>query len=260
MAGPAVPRAGHASAARGRMGAPCTTRCQSPSGAHRSVTDTLVRGRERPPPDLDSTDGQVRHRLRLLGLRARVRQVARALPGVRRVEHDGRGSPARARPGRRPARPGGSAGGGGAPVKPVPLRSVQAPQRPPLLDRHRRARPRAGRRPGAGLAGAAGRLAGHRQVHHHHGHAGQPGRRRAQGALRVGRGVGGPGSPAGRAPRRRRPGGADHRRDRPGHRGGHGRGRGARRVRRRLRAGAARRPAHRRARARWARCGRSRGG
>ena len=94
-----------------------------------------------------------------------------------------RGAPPAPPAGRRG--PGGSTAGGGAPGQAGAAAQRAGAADPALLDRHRRARPRPGRRHRAGLAGAAGRLARHRQVHDHHRHARQPGRGRPQRALRL---------------------------------------------------------------------------
>ena len=88
--------------------------------------------RQRPMPPVD--------RLRLLRLRRRVAEVARAVPGLRRVEH---------------ARGGGSRGAAQAKASARGARAVQAPAAAPTSRRvryarletgHRRARPRARRR------------------------------------------------------------------------------------------------------------------
>src|SRR4051812_42743339 len=83
--------------------------------------------------------GPLLTRLRLLGLRRGVRQVARAVPGLQRLEHADRGDPGRAAGGARrrgPGRPrragGGGGGAGAAPVKPVALSDVEAPRIPRL--------------------------------------------------------------------------------------------------------------------------------
>ena len=114
--------------------------------------------------------------------------------------------------------------------------------------RHRRARPRARRRPRARLAGPDRRLARDRQVHAHQRRARQPRGARAQGALRLRRGVGGAGQAARRAPRAARAERADRRRDRPRRGARHDRGRAPRGLRDRLRAGALRPGADGRAR------------
>ena len=101
----------------------------------------------------------------------------------------GRGR-ARRRGGGRGGRAGAAVGGRHAPG-------------PAAADRHRRVRPRARRRDRPGLARAARRLAGHRQVDADEHGARQPRRRRAADALRLGRGVAGADQAARRAPRRR---------------------------------------------------------
>ena len=73
----------------------------------------------------------------------------------------------------------------------------------PRAHRHRRARPRAGRRRGARLARADRRRSGHRQEHAAAPGGPGAGAGGAAGALRVGRGVGGPGEDARRPARHR---------------------------------------------------------
>ena len=100
--------------------------------------------------------------------------MARALPRLRRVEHDGRR--------RRAAAPaaadgaGSGAGGRRRALTPGAAADVEAPAGGAPAHGHRRARPRAGRRAGARVARAARRVAGHRQVHAHRRRARQPGR------------------------------------------------------------------------------------
>ena len=101
-------------------------------------------------------------------------------------------------------------------------------------DRDRRAGPRAGRRPRAGLAGAPGRVARHRQVDDHRDGPRQHGRGGPPHALRLRRGVGRTGPHA-----RAEAGGGGARRSRrhrdlPRERPRHARGRAARRLRHRL--------------------------
>ena len=77
---------------------------------------------------------------------------------LRRVEHARRGAAARPRPGRAKARSAGKR------VAFVGLQGTAAPP-PRARDRHRRTRPRAGRRLRAGLRRAGRRRSRHRQVH-----------------------------------------------------------------------------------------------
>ena len=137
-------------------------------------------GRICPPPRLLSpwTDATPHHRLRLLGLRPPRRQVARPVPGLRRVEHARRGG-ARAAAGRRAAARRAAAARA---VKPVPARRRPRGAPRPAATGHRRARPRARRRARARLARAARRLARHRQVDADVDGARQP--RRAPGGAR----------------------------------------------------------------------------
>ena len=115
----------------------------------------------------------------LLGLRHAEPEVARAVPGLRRVEH--------ARRGARAARAGGARGGRrGRRAGPRPARRVAAARRAAervaaALHRHRRARPRARRRARPGLARPARRLARDRQVDAD-GHGARPPRRAPAGA------------------------------------------------------------------------------
>ena len=197
-------------------------------------------GRSRPRLALASLHGPFRHRLQLPRLRASEPQVAWALPRVRRMELARGGGACRAgRPGgtgqrprrRRLERPGAASGGA--------ARRAGAEGRAPE-DRNRRVRPRPGRRPRPGLARPDRRLAGDRQVDPHQRGARQPRRGRAQGAVRVGRGVRGPGQAARGAPRRRRAERADRGGDRPRRRPRDARERAARGLRDRLGAGALR--------------------
>ena len=120
------------------------------------------RGRIRPGRRLGSVGGETGDDLQLLGLRRAEPEVARAVPGLRRVEHARRG--ARAGAGRAAAAAAAAAARRGAPAaRPVPLPTSGRARAAPA-DRDRRARPRARRRPRARLARAARRLARHRQV------------------------------------------------------------------------------------------------
>ena len=121
---------------------------------------------------------------------------------------------------------------GAAPGVVVPLASVETSAADAHRHRHRRARSRARRRPRAGLARAARRRAGRRQVEPDGGHARRD-RRAAARAARGRRGVARAGAAARRAPRRdRRRGRAGRDRARDGLR--HDRGGRARGLRRRL--------------------------
>src|SRR5829696_5950368 len=173
-------------------------------------------------------------------MRPRRGQVARPVSRLRRVEH------ARA-PARRGARRGPLPSGRprGQPA-PSARRRGGGPAAP--VDGPGRGRPRARRRAGSRLARAPRRLAGHRQVHPHHDGPGPARRGGAPDALRLGRGVPRPGSPARRAAGLGRAGHPHPGRDLAGHRPGDHRGRAPGGLRDRLRADAARRGRDRSAR------------
>ena len=109
-------------------------------------------------------DGKNVHQLRLHRLRPRQPAVDGPLPGLRGVEHAGRGkgrrSPADRRPGSRTgARDGGSPRGRPSRASRCALAEVEAGDVERLRDRQRGARPRARRRPRAGLDRPDRRLA-----------------------------------------------------------------------------------------------------
>ena len=192
--------------------------------------------------------GTFPHSLRLLLLRPSEPQVARPLPGVRRVELAARGG-ARAR------RPRAAASRPRAPVAVTRLGDVDVLAAARLPDRHRRARPGARRRPRARVARPDRRRArGRQELAAPAGAGGGRGGRRPHPA-RLRRGVARPGAAAGRAARRRRrhPRAGRHR---PRHGLRHDRGRGAGGVRGRLGADASEAPSSSRPPAASPRCAR----
>ena len=171
--------------------------------------------------------------------------MARPLPGLRRVEHDGGGEA-----GVGSARPSGAPRPSRRALTPVPLGQVEAPR----VERLGTGIGEFDRVLGGGLVPGSlvliGGAPGDRQVDDHRGGAGQPlGRGPARYALHLWRGVGGARSGCARSGWARRalrcP---DRGRDGSGRRAGHAGGRAARGVRGRLGADAVRRRPHRRAR------------
>src|SRR3954447_25997671 len=144
--------------------------------------------------------GRPRFPLRLPGVRSLRAYVDRPLPGLRRMEHAGRGQA----PGRRwrPSLRLGETGRGGGSAARAAARGPGADGRSPA-DRHRRARPGPRRRARARFGGVARRVAGDRQVHADRDGARESCGPRREGALRLGRGVGRAGQAAGGAAGRR---------------------------------------------------------
>ena len=169
---------------------------------HRARTP-VPRAATAPPPGVPTdpyAPGHVaRHHPRLLAVRISVRPMARAVSGVRGVEYPARGAhAARSRGGSCPrdARRGGRwdarrrrwPGRREAAAAPAQRGWRDRDQAP--VDGGRRARPRARGRLGAGLARAAGRVAGDRQVDAHEHGARAPGAERSSHAVRERGGVG----------------------------------------------------------------------
>ena len=143
------------------------SRCSSPRGAMPSPGLGRIDG-----------DGEAAQPVRLPRVRPRVAGLGRAVPGLLGVEHARGGR--RHRDHRRPRAGRSPRGSAAAAPRSVPLRDVEAPAEERLGTGHRRARPRARRRPRPRLAGPARRLARDRQEHDHRDGARQPRRGRSR--------------------------------------------------------------------------------